>query len=74
MNMQVSVTPTFKLYRGRTHADAPACVQSLTGFNEENLHRAVLCHMRPGEAGAARADATAGSVANEASTRRQVAA
>ena len=61
MDMQIKVTPTFKLFRGRTEAGAPACVQSLTGINESNLRRAVLDHLRPGEAGAEPEDAAAGA-------------
>lgn len=51
MSLQVKVTPTFMLFRGCTADGAPDCVHSLTGINEGNLRRAVVDHLRPGEAG-----------------------
>ena len=74
MDMQIKVTPTFKLFRGRTEAGAPACVQALTGINEGNLRRAVLDHLRPGEAGAEPAEAAAGAEPMAGSAEGQVAA
>ena len=76
MDLQIKVTPTFKLFRGQTEAGAPACVQSLTGINETNLRRAVLDHLRPGEAGADAepADAAAGAEPVGSGAQGQVAA
>ncbi|KAK9838109.1 hypothetical protein WJX81_001734 [Elliptochloris bilobata] len=37
MELQIKVTPTFKLYRGRTEAGASECVHSLTGINEGSV-------------------------------------
>jgi hypothetical protein len=60
MELQVKVTPTFMLFRGRTEAGEPARVHSLTGINEANLRRAVLDHLEPGEAGAESSEQDAG--------------
>jgi len=60
MELQVKVTPTFMLFRGRTEAGEPARVHSLTGISEANLRRAVLDHLQPGEAGAEASEEDAG--------------